>query len=163
MLLQRACRRPSGRSAKGAPIRIIGSEMIGAPDFYCMLRRASPIRRVEDLNGKTIAYSLTGSSSHAAVLVLIAQYKLAAKPDLNRQHLGHHHSDNVRAGRCRVWGGSIRIGPGPRREGPYHCNRKRCVFVAHPHRAREISTSVSNLHNRHDALVRFNSRVSRNR
>src|SRR6202011_1758047 len=35
---------------------------------------------VEDFNGKTVAYSLTGSSSHAALLALIAQYKLTAKP-----------------------------------------------------------------------------------
>src|SRR6202011_3083369 len=35
---------------------------------------------VEDFNGKTVAYSLTGSSSHAALLALIAQYHLTAKP-----------------------------------------------------------------------------------
>ena len=39
-----------------------------------------PIRKIEDFNGKTVAYSLTGSSSHAGLLALIAQYKLTAKP-----------------------------------------------------------------------------------
>src|SRR5204862_7411102 len=68
-----------GTFAKGAPIRIIGSEMIGAPDLYWYVPAGSPIRRVEDFNGKTVAYSLPGSSSHAALLALIAQYKLTAK------------------------------------------------------------------------------------
>src|SRR5262249_35196260 len=63
-----------GTFAKGAPTRIIGSEMIGAPDLYWYVPANSPIKTVEDFNGKTVAYSLTGSSSHAALLALIAQY-----------------------------------------------------------------------------------------
>ena len=54
--------------------------MIGAPDLYWFVPADSPIHKVEDLNGKTVAYSLTGSSSHAALLALIAQYHLSAKP-----------------------------------------------------------------------------------
>ena len=69
-----------GTFGKGAPIRIIGSEMIGAPDLYWYVPANSPIKTVEDFNGKTVAYSLTGSSSHAALLALIAQYKLTGKP-----------------------------------------------------------------------------------
>src|SRR5215471_7120244 len=69
-----------GTFAKGAPIRIIGSEMIGAPELYWFVRAASPVRTIADFNGKTIAYSLTGSSSHAAVLALIQQYGLRATP-----------------------------------------------------------------------------------
>ena len=69
-----------GTFAKGAPIRIIGSEMIGAPDLYWYVPANSPIQKVEDFNGKTVAFSLTGSSSHAGLLALIAQYKLTAKP-----------------------------------------------------------------------------------
>ena len=69
-----------GTFAKGAPIRIIGSEMIGAPDLYWYVPTNSPIKTVEDFNGKTVAYSLTGSSSHAGLLALIAQYNLTAKP-----------------------------------------------------------------------------------
>ena len=63
-----------GTFSKGAPIRIIGSEMIGAPDLYWYVPADSPIKKIEDLKGKTVAYSLTGSSSHAALLALIAQY-----------------------------------------------------------------------------------------
>jgi ABC-type nitrate/sulfonate/bicarbonate transport system substrate-binding protein len=69
-----------GTFAKGAPIRIIGSEIIGAPDLYWYVPATSPIRKLEDLNGKTVAYSLTGSSSHASLLALIAQYHLQVKP-----------------------------------------------------------------------------------
>src|SRR5262249_13267773 len=69
-----------GTFAKGAPIRVIGSEMIGAPDLYWYVPASSPIKKVEDFNGKTVAFSLTGSSSHAGLLALIAQYKLAAIP-----------------------------------------------------------------------------------
>jgi NitT/TauT family transport system substrate-binding protein len=69
-----------GTYAKGAPIRIIGSEVIGSPDLYWYVPAASPIRKVEDFNGKTVAFSLTGSSSHAGLLALIAHNKLTAKP-----------------------------------------------------------------------------------
>src|SRR5690348_607818 len=69
-----------GTFAKGAPIRIIGSEIVGAPDLYWYVPSASPIKKVEDFSGKTVAFSLTGSSSHAGLLALIAQYHLSAKP-----------------------------------------------------------------------------------
>jgi NitT/TauT family transport system substrate-binding protein len=69
-----------GTFAKGAPIRIIGSEIIGSPDLYWYVRAESPVKKLEDFNDKTVAFSLTGSSSHAGLLALIAQYKLTAKP-----------------------------------------------------------------------------------
>jgi len=69
-----------GTFAKGAPIRIIGSEIIGAPDLYWFVPAASPIKTIQDFNGKTVAFSLPGSSSHAGLLALIAQDHLDAKP-----------------------------------------------------------------------------------
>jgi NitT/TauT family transport system substrate-binding protein len=66
--------------SRGAPIRIIGNEIIGAPDQYWYVRADSPVHKIQDFNGKTVAYSLNGSSSHANLLALIAQYKLTAKP-----------------------------------------------------------------------------------
>ena len=69
-----------GTFAKGAPIRIISSEMTGAPDLYWYVPADSPIKTIADFNGKTIAFSAVGSSSHASVLALIAQYHLTAKP-----------------------------------------------------------------------------------
>src|ERR1700719_4314902 len=69
-----------GTFAKGAPIRIIGSEIIGAPDLFWYVPANSPIRKIEDLSGKAVAFSLAGSSSHAALLALVAQYNLKLKP-----------------------------------------------------------------------------------
>lgn len=69
-----------GTFAKGAPVRIISSEMTGAPDLYWYVPADSPIKTIQDFNDKTVAYSLTGSSSHASLLALIAQYHLTAKP-----------------------------------------------------------------------------------
>jgi NitT/TauT family transport system substrate-binding protein len=69
-----------GAFAKGAPIRVIGSEMIGSPDLFWYVLPASPIRKIDDLNGKTIGFSQVGSSSNAALLELLKQYKLDAKP-----------------------------------------------------------------------------------
>jgi NitT/TauT family transport system substrate-binding protein len=66
--------------AKGAPIRVIGSEMIGAPDLFWYVVPNSSVRTVSDLDGKTIGYSVNGSSSHAGLLELLRQYKVAAKP-----------------------------------------------------------------------------------
>jgi NitT/TauT family transport system substrate-binding protein len=69
-----------GTYAKGAPIRIIGSEMIGSPDLYWYVVPNSPIKTVADLNGKTIGFSQAGSSSHTGLLELIKQHKLDVKP-----------------------------------------------------------------------------------
>jgi NitT/TauT family transport system substrate-binding protein len=69
-----------GAYAKGAPVRIIGSAMIGSPDTYWFVPANSPIRSLHDAAGKTISYSQNGSSSHAALLALLDQYKIDAKP-----------------------------------------------------------------------------------
>ena len=69
-----------GGYAKGAPVRIIASEMIGSPDTYWFVKADSPIKSLRDAAGKTISYSQNGSSSHAALLSLIDQYKVDARP-----------------------------------------------------------------------------------
>jgi NitT/TauT family transport system substrate-binding protein len=69
-----------GAYSKGAPLRIIGGEMIGAPDLYWYVPPGSPIKTIADLGGKTIGYSVTGSSSHSALLGLLQQYNIDAKP-----------------------------------------------------------------------------------
>src|SRR3984957_18705778 len=56
-----------GTFAKGAPIRIISSEITGAPDLYWFVPADSPIHTVEDMNGKTVAFSAVGSSSHGSL------------------------------------------------------------------------------------------------
>jgi NitT/TauT family transport system substrate-binding protein len=69
-----------GTFAKGAPIRIISSEMTGAPDLYWFVPADSPIHTIQDMNGKTVAFSAVGSSSNGSLLALIQQYHLTAKP-----------------------------------------------------------------------------------
>jgi NitT/TauT family transport system substrate-binding protein len=65
---------------KGAPVRVFSGEMIGSPNQFWYVPANSPIRAVGDLAGRTIGYSVTGSSSHLALLELLRQYRVAAKP-----------------------------------------------------------------------------------
>src|ERR1700687_4354861 len=48
---------------KGAPVRAIGGEMVGSPNQFWYVPANSPVRKIADLNDKTIGYSVTGSSS----------------------------------------------------------------------------------------------------
>jgi NitT/TauT family transport system substrate-binding protein len=65
---------------KGAPVRVISGEMIGSPNQFWYVPALSPIRSIGDLNGRSIGYSVTGSSSHSALLELLRQYHVTAKP-----------------------------------------------------------------------------------
>ena len=69
-----------GSFSKGAPLRIFSAETTGQPDIYWFVPARSPIRGVADFKDKTIGYSVAGSSSHAALLALLAQEKIAARP-----------------------------------------------------------------------------------
>jgi NitT/TauT family transport system substrate-binding protein len=69
-----------GAFAKGAPLRIIGAEMTGGADLFWYVRADSPIRTLHDTDGKTIAYSTNGASTHAIVTAFMKQYGLKAKP-----------------------------------------------------------------------------------
>jgi NitT/TauT family transport system substrate-binding protein len=59
-----------GAYAKGAPIRIIGSTFTGGSQLFWYVPANSPIRSLRDTDGKTVAYSTNGSSTHTAVLAL---------------------------------------------------------------------------------------------
>src|SRR5215203_5740348 len=65
--------------AKGAPVRIIAAEATGAADFW-FVKASSPIKTLKDLNGRTIAYSTSGSSTESIVRAFINEFKLTAKP-----------------------------------------------------------------------------------
>jgi NitT/TauT family transport system substrate-binding protein len=69
-----------GAFAKGTPLRIIGAEMTGGADLFWYVRADSPIRTLQDTDGKTIAYSTNGASTHAIVTAFVKQYGLKAKP-----------------------------------------------------------------------------------
>jgi ABC-type nitrate/sulfonate/bicarbonate transport system substrate-binding protein len=66
--------------SKGAPVRIIGAETTGAADLYWYAPANSPIKSLKDTEGKTIAYSTNGSSTHGIVTAFMKQYDLKAKP-----------------------------------------------------------------------------------
>jgi NitT/TauT family transport system substrate-binding protein len=66
--------------SKGAPVRVIGAETTGASDLYWYVPANSPIKSLKDTDGKTIAYSTNGSSTHGIVTAFMKQYDLKAKP-----------------------------------------------------------------------------------
>jgi ABC-type nitrate/sulfonate/bicarbonate transport system substrate-binding protein len=69
-----------GAFAKGAPVRIILAGTTGASDLYWYVPAASPLKGFGDLNGKTVAYSTNGASTHITLLALIKHFNVAAKP-----------------------------------------------------------------------------------
>jgi NitT/TauT family transport system substrate-binding protein len=67
--------------AKGAPVRILGNEIMGAGDLYWYVKADSPVKTIKDFNGKSIAFSTVGASTHGVVSAFIKQYGLTtAKP-----------------------------------------------------------------------------------
>ena len=77
-----------GAFSRGAPLRIIGSQMIGSRDTYWYVAANSPIHSVTDAAGKTISYSQSGASSHTALLSLLEQYRVDAVPVATGGHPG---------------------------------------------------------------------------
>jgi NitT/TauT family transport system substrate-binding protein len=143
-----------GTFGKGAPIRIISSEMTGAPDLYWYVPADSPIHTIQDLNGKTIAFSAVGSSSHASVLALIAQYHLTAKP----QPTG-----NIAATITQTMTGQVDVGFGAAPFGLDLVEAGKTRIIATGNDVDALRTQVvrvnltgaQTLQNKHDALVRF--------
>ncbi len=66
--------------SKGAPVRVIGAETTGAHDLFWYVRADSPIKSLQDSEGRTIAYSTKGSSTNGIVTAFMQQYKLKATP-----------------------------------------------------------------------------------
>ena len=59
---------------KKAPIKIAAAEITGMDAFW-YVQASTPIRKIDDLAGKKIAYSRPGASSHMAVLGIADQIK----------------------------------------------------------------------------------------
>ena len=66
--------------SKNAPVRVIGAETTGAQDLYWYVKADSPIKSLKDTDGKTIAYSTNGSSTHGIVNAFMKQFDLKARP-----------------------------------------------------------------------------------
>jgi ABC-type nitrate/sulfonate/bicarbonate transport system substrate-binding protein len=65
-------------SVRGAPVRIIGANVTGSTNYWYVLK-TSPIRTIEDLVGKTIAYEENGSVSQYNVLDFVKKNRVKAK------------------------------------------------------------------------------------
>ena len=63
--------------SKGAPVRIIGAEATGAADYW-YVKASSPIKTLKDLNGHSIAYSTSGSSTESVVRAYIKENGLTS-------------------------------------------------------------------------------------
>ena len=64
--------------SKGAPVRIVGAQATGAADYW-YAKTTSNIKTLADTNGKTLAYSSNGSSTHSIVRAFVNENKLTAK------------------------------------------------------------------------------------
>jgi NitT/TauT family transport system substrate-binding protein len=65
---------------KKAPIKIAAAEITGMDAFW-YVQSSTPMRKMEDLAGKKVAYSRPGASSHMAVLAIADQIKaMGLKP-----------------------------------------------------------------------------------
>ena len=69
-----------GAFAKGAPVRILAAGTTGAGDLYWYVPATSQIRSFKDTDGKTIAYSTTGASTHTTAFALIKHFGVSARP-----------------------------------------------------------------------------------
>ena len=69
-----------GAYAKGAPIRVFGSNFVGAGDLFFYVKADSPIKSLKDADAsRTMGYSTAGSSSNLTVLAVIDELGLKAK------------------------------------------------------------------------------------
>lgn len=68
-----------GAFAKGAPVRILGATMRGYYEFWYVPSN-SPLKTLKDADGKSIAYSTTGSSTQIMAMALAKYYGVNLKP-----------------------------------------------------------------------------------
>jgi NitT/TauT family transport system substrate-binding protein len=132
----------------------LSSEMTGAPDLYWYVPAESPIKTVADFNGKSIAFSAVGSSSHASVLALIAQYHLTAKPQA---------TGNIAATITQTMTGQVDVGFGAAPFGLDLVEAGKTRIVASGSDVESLRTKVvrvnligaQTLASKHDQIVRF--------
>ena len=68
-----------GAFSKGAPVRILGATMTGYYEFW-YVPATSPLKTMKDADGKTMAYSTTGSSTQVMVMALAKMAGVTVKP-----------------------------------------------------------------------------------
>jgi NitT/TauT family transport system substrate-binding protein len=65
---------------KGAKIKIISAEFMGQNDTFFYVPAASPIKSINDLAGKSVAYPRPGGAGEAILLALKAERKINFEP-----------------------------------------------------------------------------------
>jgi NitT/TauT family transport system substrate-binding protein len=138
---------------KGAPVRIIGAEATGAADYW-YAKADSGIKTLQDANGKSIAFSTNGSSTHSVVLAFIKEFKLTAKP------IG---TGNPPSTLTAVMSGQVDVGWAAPPFGLKEMDEGKILLVARATDAsivrnqtiRTIVTNPQTLEKRKDVLVRF--------
>ena len=122
--------------SKGAPVRIISAETTGAGDLYWYVPAASPIKTLKDTDGKTIAYSTNGCSTHGIVTAYMKQYDLKAKPTATGGPAPDADAGDVGPDRRRLVGAAVRAQAARRRNDPRDRERQRRCGVQGPDGAR---------------------------
>jgi NitT/TauT family transport system substrate-binding protein len=67
-----------GAFQRGAPLRIIGAEITGSPNYW-LVKKSSPIKSIKDIDGKRVAISTVGSGTHAVVLTASRDHGVSPK------------------------------------------------------------------------------------
>jgi NitT/TauT family transport system substrate-binding protein len=140
--------------AKGAPVRIVSSQMKGAGDIFYYVKAESPIKTVLDANGKTWGFSRPGSSSFTVAHVLAADAKV--QPNFVS-------SGEIPATQTQVMSGQLDIGWSAVPYGLDLLREKKIRIIARGSDAKELSgqtirVNIANanfLKNRHDVAVRY--------
>ena len=68
-----------GAFGKGAPVRILLAGATGAGDLYWYVPATSSLKSFKELDGKTVAYSTNGASTHLTVMALIKHFGVNAR------------------------------------------------------------------------------------
>jgi len=142
-----------GAYAKGAPIRIIAAETTGGADYW-YVAAASPIRTLRDTDGKTIAYSTAGASTHGVVLAFVRELGLKAKPVATGGPVPT--LTQVMTGQIDVGWSTPPLGLREIDEGKIRVlARATDLAVVRGQTIRVLATSADVLNRRKDAIMRF--------
>ncbi len=90
-----------GAFSRGAPVRIVGATFTGDSNLFWYVKADSPLKSPKEADGKTVAYSTNGSSTHNVVLQM--QKMLGAKFQLTS-------TGNAPATFAQVMSGQIDVG-----------------------------------------------------
>jgi NitT/TauT family transport system substrate-binding protein len=68
-----------GAASQGAPVKIVSAQRTGAGDIFWYVKADSPIKSMNDMNGKTMGFSRPGSSTDLVGRALAEHFKVQPK------------------------------------------------------------------------------------